>query len=451
MTPHLGIWPVVRSTIRRWGTVGLPVMVAVAALLAAVHLSSPGLPPSGGAGSISTAGWGFTHTQFSADTGRPLAVAAAERAVGSVPMVQAQAIMGWGVDNPEPSPGRYDFESLDRRMDFIFRSGGTPVIVLCCAPDWMKGGEPGETDWDRLEVAPRPEHYADFAELSAEVARRYPNVRHFLVWNEFKGFFDDDTDRWDAQGYTTLYNMVYDAVKAVDQANQVGGPYLEFASKPVGSLGTSPQLEGPWGAVDQRYLDAFVFWNMHRKGADFVAVDAHATTAQGAPDEFTAVQKFAAVNEWLHWQVGLPIWWAEWYVEPPGPGWSPEHRMALRVAAMIELAGSGADTVLYWNPRPQDAACAECLWTDTWDADGGRPLPFLDVLQVFARWFPPTVDRRTVRSADGLLALETDLARVIVNTRDTTTSASVDGRQFEWSAYEVRWFTAADSWGGTAG
>lgn len=315
-------------------------------------------------------GWGFTHTQFSADTGSPLGIAAAERAVGSVPMVQAQAIMGWGVDNPEPSPGQYDFESLDRRMEFILHSDGTPVIVLCCAPDWMKGGEPGETDWDRLEVAPSPEHFADFAALSAEVARRYPQVRHFLVWNEFKGFFDDEINRWDAQGYTTLYNAVYDAVKAVDPANQVGGPYVEFASKPVGALGTSPQLEGPWGAVDQRYLDAFIFWNMHRKGADFVVVDAHATTAQGAPDEFTAVQKFAAVDEWLREQVGLPIWWAEWYVEPPGPGWSWERQVALRVAAMIELAGSGADTVLYWNPRPDGAECATCLWTDTWNATG---------------------------------------------------------------------------------
>lgn len=450
MTHHIRTGPAVRRAIRRWGTVRLPVATAVVAVLFAVHLGSPGIPPSDGVESIRTPGWGFTHTQFSADTGSPVAIAAAERAVGSVPMVQAQAIMGWGVDNPEPSPGRYDFESLDRRMEFILDSDGTPVIVLCCAPDWMKGGEPGETDWDRLEVAPSPEHFADFAALSAEVARRYPQVRHFLVWNEFKGFFDDEINRWDAQGYTTLYNAVYDAVKAVDPANQVGGPYVEFASKPAGALGTSPQLEGPWGAVDQRYLDAFIFWNMHRKGADFVVVDAHATTAQGAPDEFTAVQKFAAVNEWLREQVGLPIWWAEWYVEPPGSGWSWERQVALRVAAMIELAGSGADTVLYWNPRPDGAECATCLWTDTWNADGGRPLPFLDVLQRFARWFPSTIDRRTVQLADGLLALETDFARVIVNTTGATTSASVDGRQFEWSAYEVRWFTVAESWAGAA-
>jgi hypothetical protein len=365
-------------------------------------------------------------------------------------MVQAQAIMGWGVDNPEPSPGQYDFRSLDRRMDFILRSGGIPVIVLCCAPDWMKGGEPGETNWDRLEDAPRPEHFADFAALSAAVAERYPYVRHFLVWNEFKGFFDDELGRWDARAYTALYNDVYDAVKAVDPANRVGGPYLEFASKPLGSPDTSPLLQGPWGAVDQRYIDAFIYWNLGRKGVDFVAVDAHATTAQGAPDEFTAVQKFAAVTAWLRAQVNVPIWWTEWYVEPARPRWSFEHQVALRVAAMIELASSGADTVLYWNPRPQGAECAECLWTDTWKADGGRPLPFLGVLQRFVRWFPPNVERRKVHVADGLLALASDRARVIVNTTDKGISAYVDGRQIEWSAYETRWVTAAGSWSGTA-
>lgn len=425
---------------RRWIAVGMPVAVAVTALALVACLWSPRLPASSGHAETEWPGWGFTHTQFSADAGEPTAVATAEAAIKSVPMVQAQAIMGWGVDNPEPSPGQYDFRSLDRRMDFIRRSGGIPVVVLCCAPDWMKGGQDGETDWDRLEDAPLPGHFADFGALSAAVAKRYPYVRHFLVWNEFKGFFNDEANRWDAQRYTDLYNVVYDAVKAVDPANQVGGPYLSFEGKTSGAPDSSPQLQGPWGAVDQRSVDAFVYWNLRRKGADFVVVDAHATTDDGAPDEFTAVQKFAVVNAWLRTQVNVPIWWSEWYVEPTRPGWSPEHQVALRVAAMIELASSGANTVLYWNPRPDGVKCVGCLWTDTREADGGRPLPFLsEVLQRFVRWFPPSVERRKVHVADGLLALASDGALVIVNTTDKRIIASVDGRQMEWSAYQTRW------------
>ena len=61
--------------------------------------------------------------------------------------------MGFGGGNPEPSPGEYDWTSLDRRVDMMRRTGARIVVTLCCAPDWMKGGEPGETDWDMLAVS----------------------------------------------------------------------------------------------------------------------------------------------------------------------------------------------------------------------------------------------------------------------------------------------------------
>lgn len=396
---------------------------------------------------IDPPGWGFTHTQFSADAGDADAVDTAVKAISEVPMIQAQHIMGFGADNPESSPGQFNFDSLDRRMDFIRRTGGIPVIILCCAPDWMKGGRPGTTDWDRLETAPLREHFADFAALSAVVAKRYPYVRHFIVWNEFKGFFDDVKNRWDAAGYTDLYNAVYDALKSVNPANQVGGPYLDF-DHPSDPSYTSLDLRGPWGAVDQRVLDAFVEWNQRRRGVDFVVVDGHATVSEGVADEFAALEKFTAVNDWLRKQVSVPIWWAEWYVEPTRPDWTPQHRIALRVAAMIKLASSGASVVLYWNPRPESAVCAVCLWTDTQKPGGGQPLPFLtDVLARFARSFPPNIPRSTVQVGDGLLALASQRALVIVNTTGVTASASVDGRRIDVSPYEVRWLAAhAGTW-----
>jgi hypothetical protein len=82
---------------------------------------------------------GVTHTQFSADAWRnPVATARARRVLRATSRLQNQSIMGWGALNPEPAPGHYDWTTLDRRVAFIQRSGGTPVITLCCAPDWMK-------------------------------------------------------------------------------------------------------------------------------------------------------------------------------------------------------------------------------------------------------------------------------------------------------------------------
>jgi hypothetical protein len=81
-------------------------------------------------------GWGFTHTRFSADVGGSEATERVRQQledVGGLP--QNQHIMGWDADNPEPVKGRYDFEDLDRRIDFVRSSGSTPIVTLCCAPE----------------------------------------------------------------------------------------------------------------------------------------------------------------------------------------------------------------------------------------------------------------------------------------------------------------------------
>jgi Glycosyl hydrolases family 39 len=385
-------------------------------------------------------GWGFTHTQFSADHGEADAIASVQAALRVPGLTQNQHIMGWGAENPEPAPGVYDFTSLDNRMAFIRETGGVPVITLCCAPDWMKGGTAGQTDWATLTSAPLREHYGDYAALSAVIARRYPDVRHFIVWNEFKGFFDEGRNNWDAAGYTDLYNQVYDAVKAVNTQNRVGGPYMSMTTTTSETASHASGLRGPWGAVDQRAMDAVDHWLTHNHGADFIVVDGHAET-DGAPDEFAALDKFSAVSQWVRARTTLPLWWAEWYVEPTGQGWTDQRETALRAAAMIEMARSGVSTALYWNPEPTSAGCATCLWTDTRADDGGTPLPFLATLQAFARWFPPGTRLRGVAVPPEVRVLAQEQAIVIVNTVDATVPVELDGGVVRLGPYETRWIT----------
>jgi len=419
-----------RSERDRWAR-GLAALTAVAALLMVAGCDA-GTPRASAAPSNSL-GVGFTHTQFSAVDGNPQATQQVAAVLAAQPMPQAQHIMGFGAGNPEPSPGEYDFASLDARMDFIRRSGGTPVITLCCAPDWMKGGAEGSTDWSRLEVAPEPEHYQDFADLAAVISRRYPDVRHFQVWNEFKGFFNERTKTWDGEAYTELYNRVYDALKEVDPGNQVGGPYIEMKAPPPG-VDTGPsELTGPWGLVDQRILDAFDTWNERKNGADFVVVDGHTTTEEGAPDDATALTKIAAVNGWIQGRTSLPLWWAEWYVEPDAARWAPEKRLAQRTAGLVEFARTGVDTSFYWNAA-RNASSPTGLWT----ADG-RPEPFLTTLQEFARQFPPGAPVGDPGVAPPVFGARGPRATVLVNTSDAPATATLDGADVELAPYEVRW------------
>ncbi|MFJ5778301.1 xylan 1,4-beta-xylosidase [Streptomyces sp. NPDC093094] len=455
---------------RRWrlaallgvGLVALALLVTVIGTLPGDRDDTAGTTPDGGKVHGTPAvpratgpdvGWGFTHTRFSAGHGDPAAVARAGKLLGSRPLPQNQHIMGWGAENPEPVKGRYDFEGLDQRVDLVRATGGTPVVTLCCAPDWMKGGRPGAdaTDWSRaaLETAPEPGHYDDFAALAATVARRYPDVRHFIVWNEFKGFWNDAENRWDYEGYTRLYNLVHRALKDVDPDIMVGGPYLVADSLDPRAEHASDTLKGPWGALDQRVLDAFDYWNRHKAGADFVVVDgsSHTRDDELLPDEFAATDKFTAVGDWVRARTGgLPLWWAEYYVEPADGaderrGWSETRRVAVQAAGMIAMVRGGAASGFYWNPQKEKGPdCAGCLWSPTGTADGGRPLPMYGLVSRFSAAFPPGTAYQDVEAVGrGLRVLADDRAVLVVNTLDRATTARVDGRRTALQAYEVRW------------
>ncbi|MFE2429952.1 xylan 1,4-beta-xylosidase [Streptomyces sp. NPDC059373] len=394
-------------------------------------------------------GFGLTHTEFSADHGVTYAKKAAGELLSQSPLPQDQAIMGWGAGNPEPSPGTYDFAELDDRIDLIRSTGGTPVITLCCAPDWMKGGQAGQTDWSTLEAAPTPDHFDDFAALAAKVAERYPDVRHFMVWNEFKGFWNDGLKRWDYEGYTRLYNLVYQAIKKVNPDDMVGGPYVVMDSFPPGDGGNgdaSTSVKGDWGAADQRSLDVVDYWLKHKAGADFLVLDGSSMNHDDSlvPDEFAATEKLAALNRWAAARTSLPIWWAEWYVEPPASGWTEPHRTAVQASAMMQLAVSGAAAAFYWNPQERGTSCPGCLWTSTeLSANGGDQLPMLDLLRRFAAAFPPGTDFRTVAIAaddkPNVRVLASAKAVLVVNVLGRPIQAKVDGQSFDLPGYGIRW------------
>ncbi|WP_424535683.1 GH39 family glycosyl hydrolase [Sphaerisporangium viridialbum] len=382
--------------------------------------------------------WGVTHTQYSADNETQRVRTRVSDLFSRVPMLQNQHIMGWGAGNPEPAPGKYDFRDLDRRVKLMAATKSQPVLTLCCAPDWMKGGAEGRTSWGKIEVAPQRDHFDDFARLAGTVAKRYPTVTHFMVWNEFKGFWDDAHANWDVEAYTDLYNRVYDAVKAANPKAQVGGPYIPVDSHV--SATNASNVRGPWGAVDSKTLDSVEYWLKHKRGADFIVVDASsATNDRGlVPDEFTAVKKFSAVTTWLRQKSGdLPVWWAEWYVAPDSIDWDEQHRTAVQTVAMMEFARSGAATALYWNPQRQAGDdCPGCLWSP----GEGEEMPMAGVLSGFTRWFPAGARLVDVQVSDPRVrVLAVDNQMIMVNTTDGPLSVDVDGKAFQLNRYDVRW------------
>ena len=331
------------------------------------------------ASGLSTTGRTFSYGYDLAQQGPYVSAAAPAQAARQVAQSMAGSfedvpIMGWGVDSPEPSPGIFEFSQIAARISFVESTGGIPVITLCAAPDWMKGGQPGVTDWSQIDVAPVPQHYQDFATLSAAIARAFPQVKYFVVWNEMKGFWDQSTNSWNASGYTSLYNDVFGAIKSVRPDALVGGPYVSMESSAGPSTSSPATPSGPWGHLDPTSLAAVSYWLTHKVGADFIAVDGRAFTSDAGftTDPLTSTEKYAAVDNWLATQTSLPIVWMESHVLPAYMTATQPQQAALRIAVLLQMASSGASVGMQWNPE-QAAGWDEGLWTLTSVAGGGTP------------------------------------------------------------------------------
>jgi hypothetical protein len=268
-------------------------------------------------------------------------------------------------------------------MSLIARTGGTAVLTAAGAPDWMKGGAAGATDWSTLDDAPLPEHYADFAALTAAAVARYPAIHYVQVWNELKGFYDDAANTWDAAAYTDFYNQVYDAVRAVRPDVRVGGPYVVLSSwqRPTAAA-ADPSVAGGWGAADRRSLEVVDYWLAHKHGADFIAVDASAQTRDGrnAPPDPAAATKFADLTTWLRARTDLPVWWSEFYpAQRPDAGPLDPSRVGRTIDIVARMAQAGTAAALLWRPeaeqRPDPSVPTPALWAATGGPDGGGPAP----------------------------------------------------------------------------
>jgi hypothetical protein len=386
---------------------------------------------------------GVTHTQRSLDTGGDRqAIARGKELLAAACRYHNVHIMGWGTMNPNPAPGVYDWESLDRRMAMV-RSipGAAPVITLCAAPDWMKGGKPGQTDWSKIEVAPLPEHYKDFADLAAVIARRYPDVRHFQVWNEFKGLWKASQNNWDYENYTRLYNRVYDALKAVNGANQIGGPYLVVEGTGSGKGPEGPATAPPITRRNEIVLD---YWLQHKKGADFFVLDRsvksfHDKNTYSADEIMALTHWFGDIARQVRKKTDLPLWWAEYYATIPDG--DPAAVAAVHASTLGHMIRSGTAAALLWQPM-DTGEVGHALFRDARKSppEGTQPHPLHAVYRAVHAHFGPGTPLVAARSSSpDLEVLASPAHLLLVNKRSQTVTARVnDDAPLSLAPYEVR-------------
>lgn len=340
-----------------------------------------------------------------------------------------QHIMGWGVENPEPAPGVYHFDSLDRRIDLITSiPGATPVITLCCAPDWMKGGKPGQTDWSKLTTAPLPKHYADFARLAATIARRYPKVMYFQVWNEFKGFWDASANNWDYRAYSAFYNQVYHAIKAVRPDAKVGGFYMVIE-------GTGSNADRSWATrtpITSRQEQALDYWLANKAGADFICLDKkvkddHDHTSYTEDQLMAFTHFFDDVARQVRAKTDLPIWWSEYYINGNLRDGSA---VAAHTSVLSHMLRIGSSVALVWEEYNRKNALFD---------GAGYPLPAEQPTAWIQRYFGPGTPIYRSSSSDPFVeVLAGERKTLLINKDDAEKQVDLDGRSYNLRAYEVK-------------
>lgn len=281
-----------------------------------------------------------------------------------------QHVMNFGPSDPQPDgPGTpYRWSSLDDRVNNWMKKSDKPWgLIACGSPKWMNEGGA------QYEIL--PQNYQAFADLiHAAVIRYSPGIEHVIVWNEMKGFWDHTLNRWNYEGYTKMYNLIYQAVKSVDPKIKVGGPYPELGAE--GGTNKPGDLVGVWGRVDSRPLQVIDYFLKNAVGADFVTFDGHA--AQKASGAIIGVDTAAkATTTFEYWKAlcgyvkarsPLPVRVTELHVgqRSPANDLSPDESAAMYVAALDGLKAAGNAEVAYtWGNRSSSGIDSDGLLKGT--------------------------------------------------------------------------------------
>lgn len=154
-----------------------------------------------------------------------------------------------------------------------------PVIVVAYAPSWAinRADEPTSegvsttpcgkqpnsqpcaqqcpTQPATYECAPTPDHYQDYANFAATVAKRYPLAAAIEVWNEENGGFAETAPCCDPNGYAQLLRDTYQTVHPLTQNGSVSSDMKVL----LGGLVPTPPDKGS-ATVAQFLGDVYATW-----------------------------------------------------------------------------------------------------------------------------------------------------------------------------------------------
>jgi cellulase (glycosyl hydrolase family 5) len=291
-----------------------------------------------------------------------------------------RAIVRWNVVAPErPAPGALPFDEplMYELDDLVWQArirGMEVLLTIWGTPAWANDGEPPNRP---------PTHARDLGRFAYALARRYPQVRRYAVWNEpnteqfLTPQFDEEGRSVAPQAYARLYRAAYAGIKA-------GNPRALVAIGETSSHG----LDAPSQGLIQDSHSPARFAELLSRVRPRVWFDAWAhhpypTTATEAPDEpaawpavtMSSLERFGAALDTWFGESQIPLWLTEYAYEttPADPlGVTPELQAEYAERALTLAAEVPRVQLFVWFTFRDD-------YTNHWQSGlldrRGRPRP----------------------------------------------------------------------------
>lgn len=346
---------------------------------------------------------GTTQTHYRWESGNAVAAMSAAQLIKDTSSINNQHIVAFGASYLQEKQGApLNFTSLDNLINNRLKMlGGDYMLTLCSAPGWMLKSNPS-SKYD-AESRPKKEYFDEYAEICAQVAARYPQVKQFQIWNEMKGFWDQSRKWFDYQLYTEMYNKIYDAVKKVRPDAKVGGFYMSIRGDNSAELLGLSGLDSfdpagdsdPLSGTGETCWKSLRYWLDNKHGADFVCIDkgiqGFRTIAELTDKQaLTLSQTYETVLSRLCRETNLPIVMSEYYGLRENRALrnlTPEFQGAQFAVIYRYMLFGVKDrdyTALLWMENNNDEVC---IFTDTAKATGGKATPWYHTARGFKQYF----------------------------------------------------------------
>lgn len=198
----------------------------------------------------------------------------------------------------EPEEGKYELKAIDQAMELVRQSGLRNITYVVGTPKFATSVSPTDQYAKYFDKFP-PKDPTTYALRMVHLAKRYPQVDVWQVWNEpnILGFW---APKADPEGYGRLLLPAVQALRATvpDKPVAMAG-MAYFSEMPTGGL--MIQKMGELGAFKLNLVVAYHPYTARPEGSD--------------DDERDFVGKVQTAHQWLRAAGVKQVWATEW-------GWS---------------------------------------------------------------------------------------------------------------------------------